>query len=277
MEFCIRDDDTSFFTTPDELERSYGEIMKLGPVSLAIIPFCRAGTSKGVPPQWRQHWSIHALHENGPLVDYLRQRISEGRLEPMLHGYHHDEPDGVYEFERGQNLVAKVAEGRQYLEQLLGTTIRVFVPPHNTIGRQGLQALAKAGLHLAGTGGLRSGWALSSPYTWATWLKLRVTTACLGGDTPHVLNLGDHREIPGVAMTPRSSLTKNQELFERALANRGAFCAAAHYWEFETPSVHPDHCNVGEHLWHFVHRVVSDSRVTWRSVGDVVSQSMVSG
>ena len=42
MYFCIRDDDTSFFTSPDELELAYGEIMKHGPVSLAIIPFLQS-------------------------------------------------------------------------------------------------------------------------------------------------------------------------------------------------------------------------------------------
>ena len=49
MEFCIRDDDTSYFTSPDELEAVYGEVSVHGPVSLAVVPYHRAGTSKGVP------------------------------------------------------------------------------------------------------------------------------------------------------------------------------------------------------------------------------------
>jgi hypothetical protein len=39
MEFCIRDDDTSYFTTPDDLEEVYGSITDHGPVSLAVVPF----------------------------------------------------------------------------------------------------------------------------------------------------------------------------------------------------------------------------------------------
>src|SRR5215831_3831727 len=110
MYFCIRDDDTSFFTTPEELDWAYGEISCLGPISLAIIPFCRAGPSQGIPEKCRRQWSIHPLHENQPLVDYLRARIAEGRFEAMLHGYYHDELHTQPEFAGGGDLVRRVAD-----------------------------------------------------------------------------------------------------------------------------------------------------------------------
>src|SRR5258708_22550213 len=101
LQFCIRDDDTNFFTQPEELERAYGRITQCGPVSLAVVPFCRAGSSKAVPEKLRYTWSVHPLHENGALVDYLRERLAERRFEIMLHGYHHDEPHGRPEFGEG--------------------------------------------------------------------------------------------------------------------------------------------------------------------------------
>jgi hypothetical protein len=55
----------------------------------------------------------------------------------MLHGHHHDEPDAKREFVSGSDLARKVREGKHYLEGILQTKIRVFVPPHNTIGRSG--------------------------------------------------------------------------------------------------------------------------------------------
>ena len=61
MQFCIRDDDTSFFTSPEELEDAYGEITTRGPVSLAVVPYCRAGHSAGVPERFRGQWSVHRL------------------------------------------------------------------------------------------------------------------------------------------------------------------------------------------------------------------------
>src|SRR4026209_1284154 len=81
MYFCIRDDDTSYFASPDDLERAYGEITNHGPVSLAIIPFCKAGTSKGIPENFKRQGSINALHDNSELVQYLRAGIAAGRYE----------------------------------------------------------------------------------------------------------------------------------------------------------------------------------------------------
>ena len=114
MHFCIRDDDTSFFTTPDELEHAYGEVTQWGPVSLAVVPFHRAGTSKAVPEKFRGRGSVHPLHGNRPLVEYLRAGVSKGSFEIMLHGYHHDEPSDQAEFSVGSDLVRKIKDGRKY-------------------------------------------------------------------------------------------------------------------------------------------------------------------
>ena len=192
MYFCIRDDDTSFFTSPDELERAYGQVTKYGPISLAIIPFCRAGMSRGLPEKYRGLWSIHPLEENTALVQYLRHGIANGRYEAMLHGYHHDEPDTKREFIGGSDLRRKVREGKRYLEDLLHTRIRVFVPPHNAIGRSGLEAITREGLHLGGVAGVRSPGILTGrnkimkPVLWAALCGVVVASglAGCGSDDP---------------------------------------------------------------------------------------------
>jgi len=275
MYFCIRDDDTSFFTSPEELERVYGVVSQWGPISLAVVPFHRAGTSKAVPDQFRGRWSVHPLHENRELVDYLRTGISAGRFEIMLHGYYHDEPDGRLEFASAAQLAQRITDGRTYLEDLLGTTIRVFVPPRNALGRQGLRALARAGLALGGTAGLRHGWALLSRQTGALWLRLRRWRESGGLGVPWVLDLGDHREIPGNAVTPAALLQYNEAVFESTLAMGGVFCVATHYWEHAAPSRHAGDPPVGEHLQRLIDRAVSNPQVMWRSVGEVVSDSTV--
>jgi len=273
MEFCIRDDDTSYFTSPDELEAVYGEISLHGPVSLAVVPYHRAGTSKGVPERLRKLGSVHPLHENRELVAYLRNGISKQRFEIMLHGYHHDEPDGLGEFTARNDLNQRVSHGRKYLEDLLGAQIRVFVPPGNTIGRAGLRAIAREGLHLGGTAGVRAGWSPLARTTWRTWLRLRKWRKTGGVGVPWVLDLGDHREIPGNAVTPAANFEDNQARFQTALAMGGVFCLATHYWEMNAPSMHPGAPRVGEHLRHLVQLAISDPKVVWRSVGDVVSKS----
>ena len=271
MHFCIRDDDTSFFTSPDELERAYGEVTKWGPVSLAIIPFCRAGTSKGVPEKFRGRWSIHPFHKNPELVEWLRIGVAAGRYEPMLHGYHHDERNGQWEFAGGNHLAQKVTEGRRYLEDVLGAPVRVFVPPHNAIGRKGLQAIAREGLHLGGIAGVRAGWSPFSGATWATWLRLRQWRANGGAGIPWVLDLGDHREIAGTPITPLSNFQQSKAIFDAARQVDGVFCAATHYWEFDATSRHPASQTVGQHLRWLIDGAVSDSSVMWRSVGEILS------
>ena len=275
MRFCIRDDDTSFFTSPEQLERAYGEITRWGPVSLATVPFHRAGNSKGVPQEYRNQGTVHPLHENRPLVEYLRTRLAEGRFEIMLHGYHHDEPHGRPEFESGDDLIDRVAKGRKYLEELLDTRIRVFVPPRNTIGRQGLRAIAKEGLHLGGVAGVRSGWPPLSPKTWALWLRLNQWRRRKGGvGVPWILDLGDHRELIGNAVTPSERIKRNEASLDAALSEDGVFCAATHYWELESPSLHAGEPNVGEHLRRLIDRVKGRPQVKWLSVGDVLTQPL---
>jgi hypothetical protein len=273
MLFCIRDDDTSFFTSPDDLERAYGEIARWGPVSLAVVPFHRAGTSKGVPENARGRWSVHPLHENEPLVEYLRSHIASGRFEVMLHGYHHDEHDGRPEFTGRHDLDRRVAVGRRYLEELLGTTIRVVVPPRTAIRRHGLRADARSGLHLGGTAGLRGGWPLTARETWSAWHEVRRWTKQGGQGLPWVLDLGDHREIAGQPITPAARHLENEAAFKRALALDGVFCAATHYWELDASSHHVGAPTVRDQLRRLVDLAMCDARVTWRSVGDVVSHA----
>jgi hypothetical protein len=270
MYFCIRDDDTSFFTLPEELEHAYGEITRWGPVSLAVIPFCRAGFSKGVPEKFRGQWTVHPLHENRALVEYLRVGVSEGRFEIMLHGYHHDEPSGRGEFSRGGDLVQKVLEGRKYLEDLLEAQVRVFVAPKNIMGRDGLHAIVRAGLHFGGTVGVRAGWPLFSRATWRNWLKLRRWRKESAVGIPWILDLGDHREIPGNAITPTSVFRRNKAAFETALRTGGIFCAATHYWELDVRSMNAGDPPVGAHLRHLIDLARTDSRVVWCTVGNIV-------
>jgi peptidoglycan/xylan/chitin deacetylase (PgdA/CDA1 family) len=273
MEFCIRDDDTSYFTAPDDLDRAYGEITRQGPVSLAVVPFHRAGTSGVVPERYRGRWTVHPLHENRELVEYLRAGISAGRYEIMLHGYHHDDSDGTAEFARSKNIGERMREGRSYLEDLLGTRIRVFVPPWNTIGASGLRALAREGLHLGGAAGLRGGWSPLSIATWRNWLRLRSWQRKGGIGVPWVLDLGDHREIPGTPVTPSASFAENRARFQTARAMGGVFCLATHYWEMQAASLHEGAPNVREHLRHFVELAASDPSIVWRTVGEIVAES----
>jgi len=271
MQFCIRDDDTSFFTSPEQLERAYRWCDQRTPVSLAVIPFCRAGRSECVPVQFRERWSVHALHDNRALVSYLRAGVASGRFEIMLHGYYHDVRHGRDEFARPENLRQCVFDGRYYLEDLLGGEVRVFVPPHNVIRASGLRAISNAGLHLAGTAGVRGGWPLSSSNTWRLWLRLRRWKRHGGVGIPWVLDLDDHREIYGNPVTSSSSMQRNVAAFRNALKRDGVFCVATHYWELDSPSQNSPTSTVGEQLQRFIVQAQASPHIQWCSVGDTLT------
>jgi hypothetical protein len=256
------------------LESAYEGIS--GPISLAVIPFCRAGRSGFIPQQYRQKWSIHPIHENKALVEYLRKTVSQGRYEIMLHGYHHDEQDGHAEFGLQRNspdLLKRVTDGRKYLEDLIGAPIRVFVPPSNGLSSPGLEAIVRGGLHLGGAAGIRGGWKRGAIRTWQTWFRLRRWRNEGGIGVPWILDMGDHREILGNPITPTSRLNQNLSIFNSTSKTGGAFCAATHYWEFSAKSVHSGDPDVGNQLRRIIDRVLQDKNVLWRSVGDTLAES----
>jgi hypothetical protein len=108
--------------------------------------------------------------------------------------------------------------------------------------------------------------------TWSLWLRLRRWRKSGSLGVPWVLDLGDHREIPGNAVTPSAKVQRNEAVFESTLTMGGVFCIATHYWEQGAPSRHTGNPRVGEHLRRLIDRAVSEPQVVWRSVGEVVSE-----
>ena len=148
MKVAIRDDDTSYFTTPEALDRVYGDVWDRIPVCLAVVPFAIGYEQPGIP---REHWhsgESFALDRNPALVSFLRELIGTKRVTIALHGCtHQDYPNG-YEFQAAPDLPDRVLRGRAYLEALLECRISLFVPPHNALSKRGLAAVSAAGLDI---------------------------------------------------------------------------------------------------------------------------------
>ncbi len=270
MRFCVRDDDTSYFTSPEELEKVYSRWTRLGPVCLSVVPFCCAGNSKGVPARNRGKWTIHPLEENRALVEYLRTAVGEGRYEIMLHGHYHDQEGKSPEFVGGRELANRVTVGRNYLEGLLETRVRVFVPPHNAIRRPGLKAVVHAGMHLGCAAGLRSGWPLFSGLSWTAWRRMRRWKLAGGQGFPWIIDLGDHREIACRSVTPGASISRNKTSIDQARSVDGVCCLATHYWEMDAPSVVVGDPSVGEHLERLLEYASSQPGTERVSLGDLL-------
>ena len=146
FEFAIRDDDTNYFTNPEELEEPYSSLPGDVPVSLAVVPYHGCTRTYAIPEEKWEGDERHPIGENEELVEYLRKEVDTGRFSIMLHGYDHTKFDGAPEFVGGTNLYDKLTEGRRYLEKLFSTNIDIFVPPNNSFSNRGLRAVKEANM-----------------------------------------------------------------------------------------------------------------------------------
>ncbi|MBO9480323.1 DUF2194 domain-containing protein [Salinisphaera sp. G21_0] len=242
--FAIRDDDTSYFTSPDELDAVYAPYWGKIPVSLATVPFSvpeHRGRSfnNRYPPDAEM-----PLGENKPLVEWLKEKIRLGHVEIMLHGYNHLYQQingrwiGEYGWKSVQQLLEETARGKAYLEQLLEAEIKVFVPPSNTIGKAGIRTIRHAGLNLSGIMG-RGGdrpWTRDYP---AAYLKRWGWRLFKGEAYPYPLALGGVKELRAYALTPRANVDDLMRSLKSCATIQAPFIIATHYWEFrDSPSMH---------------------------------------
>ena len=233
MKFAIRDDDTNFFTNPEDLEKIYSRIWNICPISLAVVPFIASMKSPAIPEKYWQEDKIFPIGENSELVSYLREKIKEEKISIMLHGYSHkDNPDG-YEFETGNNLYQKLRKGKEYLEEVFRVEVNTFVPPHNTILKEGIKAVTKTRMNLSVVPSFRFN---KRPWAFRTFrvaLKRHLFRIKYGLEMPYVLDFGTHKEIKCYPLTPQVNFEFLKGKFDFIYKFEGIFCLTTHYWEFK--------------------------------------------
>ena len=240
MKFALRDDDTNYFTSPEQLERVYGAYWGRVPVSLAIVPFHAATPSKAIP---QSHWQGDAefpLAANRGLVEYLKELMAAGRVAPMLHGYNHKNYPGGFEFEVGSDLEGRLRRGRTYLEKLFGQPVSTFVPPHNALSRRGIGALESEGMNVLGSflsfRPSRKPWDRTTLANYARITLFRIRTR-KGRQArliyPYPLRYKSHAEFGCHLLLPWTQADDLVAGFEAARRLGGDFCLATHYWEID--------------------------------------------
>ena len=240
MRFALRDDDTNYFTRPEELKRAYSSIWHRVPVSLAAVPFHATTPSKAIPEKYWHGDREFPLADNQELVECLKCLREAGRVRLMLHGYNHrNYPDG-FEFEVGSDLVGRLRRGRDYLQTIFGQPIRTFVPPHNALSRRGIEAVEAVGLNVLGS--FLSFRPSRKPWDVATFINyLRVTTFRVrikrGRQArliyPHPLRYKNHAEFGCHLLLPWTSSDELLAGFDQAYRFGGDYCLATHYWEID--------------------------------------------
>lgn len=240
MKVALRDDDTSYFTDPATLDAVYHDIWDRLPVCLAVVPHAMGFADKAIPEKYWQSNRAYPLDENAALVSRLKELTAAGSVTIAQHGFtHEDFPDG-HEFQAAPDLELRLARGQSYLEHLIGTRIRVFVPPHNALSKRGLEAVSSAGLNLLGSFlSFRPSMRPWEPRTLGNWYRVRAyrsSTERGKADRmiyPHVLRYRRHAEFGCHSLIPGTTLEELVGGFEEARRAGGHFCVATHYWEVD--------------------------------------------
>jgi predicted deacetylase len=240
MKVAIRDDDTSYFTAPERLESVYRDVWDRVPICLAVVPQAMGFADKAIPEQYWQSQRAYPLEENPAIVAALKELTAAGRVTIAQHGFtHEDFPDG-YEFQAAPDLESRLARGQAYLEQVIGTKVRIFVPPHNALSKRGLRAVGSAGLNLLGSFlSFRPSMRPWEPRTLGNWWKVRAyrtSTSRVKSDRmiyPHVLRYRHHAEFGCHSLIPGTTVEELVRGFEEARSAGGDFCLATHYWEVD--------------------------------------------
>jgi predicted deacetylase len=240
VKVALRDDDTCYFTAPETLERVYHDVWDRLPVCLATVPFAIGYERKGIP---QEHWTsgeAFAIEKNEALVPFLKAQLAARRVSIALHGYtHQDYPDG-YEFQAAPDPERRVHEGLAYLQSTLGTSISVFVPPHNALSKRGMAAVSAAGLNLLGSFlSFRPSMRQWDAHTLQNWWRVRAYRSASGRSKrdqfvyPHVLRYANHSEFGCHSLIPGTTVDSLVAGFEEARRAGGDFCIATHYWEVD--------------------------------------------
>ncbi len=158
MQIIVRDDDTSFFTAPELLDKVYGPLWACSvPVCLSVIPAQRADVrvqhrpgnpfDPGIPPQYRGQDKEFLVTENHELCAFLNDKVRRGLVEIVLHGYCH----AYMEFtsDNAESIGRKLAEGKRTLQAAFpAAPLRTFIAPYDRVSPTALRLILEAGLNL---------------------------------------------------------------------------------------------------------------------------------
>ena len=156
MLFAIRDDDTCFFTKPEELSKAY-DFVKDGTISLSCVPYCFPYHKDSNPFNTNVEPGYYNIEDNPELIDFLKNGIVSSKFEIMLHGFSHEYKKIGEEYmaemiwKSKHQISDELAHGKKHMEHLLGINIETFVAPNNLADDKCISVLEDLGMNFSGT------------------------------------------------------------------------------------------------------------------------------
>jgi hypothetical protein len=261
VSLIIRDDDLSYWTKPCDIENVYKPLFdKKIKISFATVPFSVKQYFSGSRKNMYQELDEKSIGENNEITEYLKEKINDGLVEIMLHGYNHlysfecdsvvkiatkenlqkpREPNkkinflGEYSYQNYKTLNKKTKDGKEYLEDLFKVKVTNFVPPSNQIGKAGIKAIVNNNLNLSGLIGLKYNREITIKGIFAYLCRVFFALQNKGITYPNICDYGKHKELVGYALTPSTDYNRYNRQLEHCKKYNLPFQIATHYWELD--------------------------------------------
>ena len=233
MKIAIRDDDTSFYTNPEDLRKAH-EFLGDIPISLSVVPFTVKDHTGNKPygDIGDEYPKYVGIDKNKELIEFLKKKIKCGKYEIILHGINHEYkningewiPEMI--FKEKKELIVKVKEGKEYLNKIFDTNIEIFAAPSNAINKKGIIAVENSNLNFSGIIRHRDR-PLSFKYC-MSYIKRWSYRAFTGLQYGGVLHYGKHDELIAYPGSRFDWLLKE---YEGCKKHNHPFVIFTHYWE----------------------------------------------
>lgn len=249
----LRDDDINWFTDPKQLEAWYEPIFHLVKPTLCVTPFAgeiywkvreselllqskkdKLEFVRGLLLQKDIDKIRYSIYENEQLMKLLRKWCSEDKVEIALHGITHNQSPNGFECEGDPPSFDELNIILTNLEEALGTKIKWFSPPNNSIKKSWMKVLKLCGLNLIHSIG---------PKPWETQLNLRtlVSLSRIVIDVishgrksrlNQVLSLGDIALLQSIPFSPGMQAEQIFANLREASNSGGSIVIATHSYAF---------------------------------------------
>jgi len=275
----IRDDDTSFFTTPEMLTVVYGRCWESGiPVCLSVIParatarieepwlrsLVNSDYDPGIPERYRGSGRSYPVSENRELCAFINEKIYRGLVEVAVHGYGH-----ASEFlSTDKDSIKEVLErSRSLLRSCFPTaSLSTVVPPYECFSTQWIETLLDAGQNISTI--YESFYLRSRRDRLRSWRRLLGERLGVNSLPPRTAErIGDSKLFFGLNFflpqyDAEECLENAVRAFDACLRDEKVFVCTNHYYHF-----FDEHNGPREELlsaWHsFIEHMLRSNNVVW--------------
>ena len=279
MRLAIRDDDTNFFTSPEELEACYADIWNELPPTLCLISKVKGNWKHWVHQiykdkqatdwaAWTADNTPYPIEDNTALISFLKEKIKDGKLDVGFHAMYHRNGDAELpqnrennyvrgaEFFTNRDMTGVIQKEVSHLDKLLQTQISVFTPPQNLLSEKGYKAVVNSGLNICG-GGIPFFKKEKTIKGIINIAKIGLFKAQHRGiDYPYTLHYSKHNEISyHYPLQPTTQLQTLINAFEQVRKFDGDFVLSTHYVEFDYPMTYDTKKTMKDVLMEFLDHV----------------------